>query len=104
MQADFVLFIRDSLDRLKRTEPWHVWWPVTLVYTERQNHAFELFARSQSKVYFARLFPLFDISGKEELDSLMKAFKEQKVRLPTWEFTVVDPAQLMGYQTLASRS
>ncbi|MCH8839264.1 MAG: TIR domain-containing protein [Planctomycetes bacterium] len=103
MQADFLLFIRDSLDRLANDNGWQVWWPLTLVYIERQHFAFELFARSQSKAYFSRLCPVFDISTKEQIGALLQAFNEQKVRAPSWDFTRVNPGPLMAFETMASR-
>lgn len=103
MQADFVLFIRDSLDRLENSEGWQTWWPITLVYTERQYIAFELFARSQSKAYFNRVYPVFDISSKAQIDALMQAFSERKLQVPSWQFTSVSPIRLMAYDKLESR-
>ena len=48
MQADFVLFLRDNLDRLDD----RMWWPETLLYIRRHTGPFEVFARSQSLGYF----------------------------------------------------
>lgn len=100
MQADFVLFVRDSLERLKKSERKGRWDPVTLVYAERQDIAFELFARSQSKAYFTRLFPVFDISSKVDFDSLVAAFNDARLDIPSWGFNPVNVTRLMGYARL----
>jgi hypothetical protein len=103
MQADFILFIRDSLERLKDADIRHAWSPQTLVYAERQYVAFELFARSQSKSYFTRLRPMLNCSSKAEVDSLVLAFNDGRLQIPKWNFTSISPAFLMGYDKLESR-
>jgi SEFIR domain len=102
MQADFTLFLRGALDQLGGIG--RQWMPETLVYSERLSGPFEIFARAQSKRYFERVAILFDISKKDELHSLIQAFKEgRKVYSPTWEFTGVDSARLMGFDELATK-
>jgi hypothetical protein len=102
MQADFVLFLRDCLDAL-RNETYQNWWTETLLYAERQETAFEIFARAQSKEYFDRIKRLFDIEDKSNLQPLMQAFQESKLRIPKWQFESFSPADLLGYNLLATK-
>ena len=102
MQTDFTLFIRDCLDVI-RNGSYQEWWPETLVYIGRYSGAFEIFARAQSKEYFEKVKRLFDIENKDELGALMGAFKERKLRVPSWDFTSVNPADLIGYDKLATK-
>jgi len=102
MQADFILFIRSSLDSL-REEIYQTWWPITLVYIERHRGAFEIFARSQSKEYFNKVKCLFDMENKEEFYPLMQAFESGKLKIPRWDFTSANPLILLGYEKIATR-
>ncbi len=102
MQADFVLYIRDCLDAM-RGNGYQSWWPETLLYTERHGGAFEIFARSQSEEYFERIKCLFDIKEKTDFDPLMEAYRQEKIRIPRWEFTTFYPSALMGYEQLATK-
>jgi hypothetical protein len=100
MQADFTLFLRGALDALGGTGK--QWVPDTLLYSERLSGPFEIFARAQSTRYFKRVAILFDVSEKDEFNSLLQAFKEQKVYVPRWELYGVDSARLMGFNKLAT--
>lgn len=99
MQADFVLFLRDRLDRPKATLHW---WPETLLYACRQPGAFEIFARSQSARYFERIKPLLRIRDKEDLAALLEGFNENRQMLPQWGFGSFSPQCLLGYQRIAT--
>ncbi len=101
MQTDLVLFIRDAFNSIKRGTH-QGWSPVTLVYAEDYSGPFEIFARAQSKEYFDRLKCLFDINQKEELAPLFEAFREDKLRVPRWQFSSFEPAVLLGYEKLAT--
>lgn len=102
MQADFVLFMRDCIDSL-RNDTYQNWWPETLLYLERREGIFEIFARAQSKGYFTIIKCLFDIEDKKDFEPLLKAFQEDKLRVPKWEFETFSPATLMGFELLATR-
>lgn len=102
MQADFVLYIRDSLDSL-RNDRRQSWWPETLLYIEGREVAFEIFLRAQSKEYFTKIKRVFDIEEKKDLDVLMQAFLEQKLRIPSWPFSSFNPTILIGYNELATK-
>jgi hypothetical protein len=102
MQSDFVLYIRDCLDAI-RYDVYQQWWPETLLYAERREGAFEIFARGQSQEYFNRLRRLFDIERKADLEPLFQAFKDNKLRIPTWQFDTFNPEALLGFQLLATK-
>jgi hypothetical protein len=70
---------------------------------ERHGGAFEIFARAESKGYFNRIKCLFDISAKADLEPVLKAFQEEKLRVPRWEWSSFNPAALLGYEQLATR-
>jgi hypothetical protein len=102
MQADFVLYIRDCIDTI-RGDGYQSWWPETLLYAERRGSVFEVFARSQSKSYFERMKCLLEIEKKSDLEPLMEAYKQQRLKVPRWEWTTFNPGELMGYEQLATR-
>ncbi|HBP90485.1 MAG TPA: hypothetical protein DD706_22685 [Nitrospiraceae bacterium] len=102
MQADFVLFMRDCIDSIRNNTSQR-WKPETLLYLERRGGAFEIFARAESKEYFNRIKCLFDISGKVDLEPVLKAFQLGKRHIPRWDFESFDPTALLGYEKLAIR-
>ena len=102
MQADFVLFMRASLNALRGGGLFDRWWPETLVYCDEYHGPFEIFARAQSKKSFDRLAVLFDVTAKEELLAVLDAFRKQQLRLPEWPFHSINPGLLMGADKLAS--
>lgn len=99
VQADFVLFMRASLNTLRYDTP--RWWPETLLYAD--GRTFEIFSRAQSTEYFNKLKCLFDIESKGDLDALLKAFTEGTVRVPTWDFDSFNPNLLLGFEQLATK-
>jgi hypothetical protein len=102
MQADFVLYIRSCLDSL-RVQSERGWWPETLVYATFNFHGkFEVFARSQSKQYFDRVCPIFDITNKDDLLDLKPAFNLHKLKVPQWHFESINPIALIGFDKLAT--
>jgi len=106
MQADFVLFLRDSLDKLNQEEnskDWSRWWPVTLIYTGHRSSPFEVFARAQQKEYFDKLKRILGIQNKTSIDELVEAFSNGRVEIPRWGgFNRISPAALMNYKLLAT--
>ncbi|QDV23448.1 SEFIR domain-containing protein [Aureliella helgolandensis] len=101
MQADFVLYLRGELDRLPENRHWPRWYPVTLdgSSTTAGNMVFEVFARSQSTRYFNQILKILGIQSKEELDALMHRYAERSFRFRNWH----SPAQMMGYEFIATR-
>lgn len=102
MQADYVLFIRDSFDFIRRGE-YQNWMPVTLLYAEEYSGPFEIFARAQSKEYFDKLKCVFDIQQKNDFIPLFEAFQSDKAKVPRWEFSSFNPEILIGFEKLATR-
>ncbi|MEI7050543.1 toll/interleukin-1 receptor domain-containing protein [Pseudomonas koreensis] len=74
MQTDFILFVRNSLDKSG------FWWPKTLVYLGHFPGAFEIFSRAASQQYFEKIKPLLKISSKTELIPLIAEHKQQGAR------------------------
>lgn len=100
MQADFVLFLRSSIES---TDRYRRWWPETLMYADRHGGAFEIFARSRSKSYFDRMKVVLGIRSKSDLDPLFIRFQQEPNDLPRWQFDRLDPVKLSGYKELESR-
>lgn len=102
MQADFLLFLKNRLDALKENTEW--WWPETLVYQARGGGIFEIFSRAESGEFFNELKCIFDIKEKNEFIPLFEAFKSGELRVPEWEFRVLDPKETMGFDKLVTRT
>ncbi|MGP8337760.1 MAG: SEFIR domain-containing protein [Methanosarcinaceae archaeon] len=102
MQSDFILFMRNGIDAINN-DAYLDWWPVTLVYIERQNGTFEIFARAQSNEYFDKVKCIFDIEDEDEFIPLFDAFRENKLSIPRWQFTSFNPESLLGFDNLATR-
>jgi len=102
MQADFVLFLRDAISCYLNKSS-QSWWPISLVYNDRHSGPFEIFARSESKVYFDRLVSILGINNKSDLEPIMAAFKGGTLHAPKWDFRALDPSTLIGYERIATR-
>lgn len=100
MQADFVLFIHDHI---ARSDAHFNWFPETLLYVGRHSGPFEIFARSRSLKYFDKAKILLGVEGKEDLAPLLESFKEDKRRLPRWEFDSFDPSILLGFNEIGTK-
>lgn len=100
MQADFILFLRDHLDR---RQDLGIWWPETLLYVARHSGAFEVFARSRSSSYFKRAKVLVGIDTKDQLQPLLQAFVADVRLLPRWGFESFSPGHLLGFNDIATR-
>ena len=98
MQADFVLFMRREIENVD------YWWPETLLYVQRFHGAFEIFARSVSKAYFDKVKKLILIDKPQDLAPLFERYKTGERKLPRWEFDTINPAGLLGYNELATKS
>jgi hypothetical protein len=100
MQADFILFLRDHIDRPE--ERWH-WWPETLLYLNASSGPFEVFARSRSSSYFDRVKVLIGIETKDQLQLLLEDFASGKHPLPNWSHYSFSPARLLGISDMATK-
>ena len=101
MQADFVLYMRAELEA---EGDFDGWWPETLLYLGHYHSPFEIFARAVSKKYFDKVKCLLAIQSPADLEGLLNAYKEDKRRLPRWEFESFSPSALLGYEHLAKRT
>lgn len=101
MQADFVLFIRSSVEALGGGD--RQWWPETLLYASSRSHPLEVFARAQSREYFDRFKGVLGVESKDDLGLLFEGFSSGKIRNPQWEFESLPTAELMGFEQLGSR-
>jgi len=99
-QADFVAFMRAEVEA---QDNYIHWPPETLLYLERHNSPFEIFARSISKAYFNKSKTLLAIEAPKDLEPLLKSYQDGTRRLPRWEFHPFDPESLLGYKRLATR-
>lgn len=99
MQADFVLFIRSSLDSLRGQQT--QWWPDTLLYCNAYG-PFEVFARAQSRDYFARLGPALGFGAAGDLTTLLEAIESRKIPLPNLGFRGFPVTRWMGAEKIAT--
>ncbi len=106
MQADFLVFIRAALQEIDDQHP--RWWPETLLYASRQRGPFEIFARAESREGFIRLQSILGLAGipveeaKKRIDAYFELIREQKVRVPHWQWERFDPAELLNLSKLAT--
>lgn len=100
MQADLVLFLRNSLEIGKGERS--RWFPETLIYSARER-GFEIFARSRSIAYFDKMKVLLGISTKAALEVLLREFAEGERELPRWQFQSIDLEKLMLFDELATK-
>ena len=100
MQTDFILYIRDQIER---ADGFFHWWPETLLYSSNSRRPFEICARATSKKYFDRMKCLFGVESLSDMEKLITDFRGGKGRIPQWEWDSIDPVTLLGYDQLAKR-
>ena len=84
MQADFILYLRS----IGISTEWSRWYPMTLVFA-KGHQPFELFARAESREYFATLSPLLGVATVDELKAVLNGVAERKeLRLNFWSTEV----------------
>lgn len=101
MQADFILYLHSMINS-ESTDS--TWFPVTLIYASHGYRPFEIFARSESKLYFSRLKKLLGVDDKAGLSSIINEITTGK-RLPLtfnggWHINI---GSLMGIDNLEMR-
>lgn len=101
MQADFILFLRSSIDRINKDDYSLLWWPDTLVYATNRYKPFELFARAQSKDYILKLNILFNIDSKDKFNELAENIIKNDL-VPKWNYYPVGIKVLMNLDKLYS--
>lgn len=80
------------------------WWPETLLYIERYNSTFEVFARCASQSYLSRVLPVLGIETKEDLRPLLQAYESRERQVPRWQFDSFNPGYLIGYERLGTET
>ena len=103
MQADFILYLADAIDKIRNSEK-QKWWPVTLVFKPEYSGAFEIFLRAESKKYCDKLFVILDIKSKVELNIFIEGIGNEKISVPKWGFDKMKPLELMNFEQLCSRA
>lgn len=99
-QTDLILYLKSCLLKSSRG----YWFPDTLLYfTQPFGPPFEMFARSQSSVYFDRVKGLLGLSSKEELVALIQSITSNQGALPRWEFESPDLNILLAPEKIETR-
>ncbi|WP_444938504.1 SEFIR domain-containing protein [Microbulbifer sp. JMSA002] len=98
MQADFLLFIADSIRALSDQEWGQEWWPETLIYRSYGSNTYELFARAESKAFFDRFKYCLGIESKDDLTPLIESFKSRQLHSSN-----ANPVVGLNFDKLCSR-
>lgn len=97
LAADFVLYIRGTT-----VESYQMWYPVTLLYSQRYNGAFEMFARAKSKKYFDKIKVILGVKNENELkDKISILNNDERYRI-RWDFFHLDILALSGLASIAT--
>lgn len=102
MQADFVLYLFDSLQSIieKRKVKW---WPETLLYATIYSNVFEIFLRAESTNYFNKVASIFNVKSKSDFDKFLEAYSNETILIPSWQSDRFNPKVLLNYDKLCSR-
>lgn len=100
MQADFILFMREANDALKR-DTHNRWHPDTLVFSGRRFAPYPVFARARSARYFEKIKGLLGVQSVADLNKTIEAFGT-KLYLPRWNYHSLRPQEMMGLNEIAS--
>lgn len=100
MQADFICFIRSQLTKEGH---YYGWWPETLLYAKHSYGAFEVFARSMSKIYLAKVLPLLGVTEINSIKEKLATYANDRQSLPSWQHQSFSPATLMGIDQLGTK-
>ena len=101
MQVDFICFLRADLLRKNQFENW---FPDTLLFATRHHGPFEVFARSASKSYLARILPLLGVLNLTEVQKKMEEYAADRTQIPSWNFQIISPSGLSGFEQLGTRA
>ena len=101
MQADFVCFLRADLTHSNQFDRW---WPETLLYAHRQYGPFELFARSASKTYLARVLILLGATDLDTVKAKLGEYAADRRLIPRWQYESFSPTVLLGLDQLGTRA
>lgn len=98
MQADYLLFLADSIRALNDSEWGQEWWPETLVYRSYGSSSYEVIARAESKSFFSKLAPCLGIASKSDLEPLIEAYKTRGLHSAD-----TSAAQAINYENLCTK-
>jgi hypothetical protein len=99
MQADFVLYLRDALSIVDSGE-YLSWYPVTLVYSGRRNRPFDVFARSESKKFFAKFMSVLAANSVAEFKTKIVEIVKARERLPQYSHSRLDVGTLSNAENI----
>jgi hypothetical protein len=97
MQAEFLLFLRSTIDASRSDKHERQWWPQTLCYMGDRDGPLELFARASSAAYFERIRPLLGVASVAEFKELVP-----KIDPPRYNYSRLQVAELANVQGVAS--
>ena len=98
MQADFVLYLRDSLQH----NGYVGWWPETLVYASHPYGPMEVFARSRSASYYEAMSKLLGGTSAEDLRDHIQKLEANHNMVPRWQHRSIALSVMTGIDRLAS--
>lgn len=98
MQADFVLYLRDSLQH----DGYVSWWPETLVYASHPHGPFEIFARCRSASYYDSARKILGGMYAEGLKTHIQKLEANRNMVPRWNYRGIALAVMAGIDKLAS--
>ncbi len=103
MQADLILYLRDVADALK-TGRRNMWWPVTLIFSEREHSQMEIFARSISEKYYSKLRLALGVKSDEDFkQTLERLTNSANLFIPHAGYWSLDLDQLIQPGKLGTR-
>ncbi len=102
MQADFILYIRDTLDSIRKKTDWR-WYPVTLHYMGFSHPPFEIFVRAEDAEYFNIIKPILNIKMKEDLQIIWGGTQQRNMQKLRIGDNSINPEVLLGYDKLATQ-
>lgn len=97
MQAEFVLFLRSTIDASRSDKYEMQWWPQTLCYVGHRDGPLEIFARAASASYFERIRPLLGVASVAEFKELVP-----KIEGPKFNYSRLQVPELANVQGVAS--
>ena len=100
MQAEFILYLRSAI--LNKGDYGEVWWPQSLMYSARQYHPFEVFARAESASYFDGMKSLLAVESADVLRSKVSDIQSDQYIIPRYNYSRLDVARLSNLSLLAS--
>lgn len=99
MEADLLLFLRRPV---REPERYFSWFPHTLIYSGRQNSAYELFARMESAQFFANISQkLFGSVSAEDFKARVMALNAERLWRGVYPGPII--SALVGVEHIASR-